>query len=294
MEKNTIKKIESKEKHFLNFLKRLHLLQGVIGEGGKWDKSSKPAKFIKSTQKFLIIDENFKVIFENEPFNKSGNYHTKVVDKLKELGINDEDDEDIDDINDEDDDNDISFEKGTRTDDSVEELISNIETSASLSWYCNFHSDELDENHFPKRLPEESYELEPSSKEFEEFDKVCDFMKNAVKKHSESKSDLREIEYEYYTEKGKNKIDECIEWFKNNKSKTPIQDAWFKVLEKNGIKVDWKPFDSWCDIPVMKNIDYSSKEELDAKREKEDEEFKKSITPEMRAKFKQIAESLKK
>jgi len=289
------KKIKSKEKSFFDYLKRLYPLNGVIGENGKWDKKSEPPKFIKSTQKFLIFDENFKVIFENEPYSKGGNYHPKVVAKLKEFGIKGDDEvEDDVDIDDEsDDDNDIAWEKSTRTDDSVEDLISSINTSASLRWYCNFHSDEVGENFFPKRLPEDSLDVEKSSEEFEQFDKVCDFMSNAVKNNSKSKSDLREIEYESYTEKGKKNIDDCIEWFKNNKSKTPIQDAWFKVLEKNGIKVDWKPFDKWCDIPEMKKVDYSSKEEIEAKHKKEDEEFRKSITPEMRAQLKGIADQLK-
>ena len=284
------KKIQSKEKYFFEYLKRVCPLQGVIGERGRWDEKIKPPKFIKGTEKFLIIDENFKVTFENEPFDKSGNYHPKVVAKLKELGIRNDDDLNVED---DDDDNDIALEKSTRTDDSVEELISNIMTSASLSWFCNFHSDEVDENFFPKRLPEESLDVEPSSKEFEEFDEICDFIDNSIKINSESKYDLRDIEYELYTESGKKSIDNCIKWFKSNKSKTPVQDAWFKVLEKNGIKVDWKPFDKWCDVPVMKKVDYSSEEEIKERRKKEREEREKKITPAQREEFRKIAEQMK-
>ncbi len=275
-------KIQSEEKNFFEFIQKLNPITGVFGYGNRIDKSSNPHKLIEGVKKFLVLDKNLKVVFENKPFSNHGNYHPNVVKKLKELKLNDNDDTNK------------SKHERTRTDDSVEDLINNLLTSASLKNFSKFYSDEVDESGIYKRLPIENFDIESSSIEFEEFDKICGFMDNATKPYSESRLDTKLIEYETFTETGKKAIDDSVEWFKNNKSATPVQDAWFKVLEKNGIKVNYKPFDLWCTVPVMKQIDYSSKEEIDAKRKLEDEAFRKSITPQQRESMRKLAEQFAK
>jgi hypothetical protein len=144
-----------------------------------------------------------------------------------------------------------------------------------------------------EKLPDEMFDVESSSSEFEELELAVDCFNYSKRPHSGSTFAERPIDYEGYTEKGKNKIDECIKWFKKNKSKTPVQDAWIKVLKKNGIKKKLKVYDRWCELPVMNKIDYSSKEELKVRRKKEQEEFKKKITPAQREEFKKLAGQLK-
>ncbi len=133
-------------------------------------------------------------------------------------------------------------------------------------------------------------EIENNSEEFEHFHIVIDAVENSI---SQNEFYSETIEYENYTEKGKESIKKHIEWFKTNTSKTPIQDAFIKLLIKNGIYVDWIPFDKWCELPVMKPIDYSSKEELKEKRRIADEKFKNSLSEENKAYLRDIANKMK-
>lgn len=268
-----MKKIKSKESSFLEYIKKLSPLHGVIGTRDKYENG----KIIKGCRKFMIIDHNLKVVFENEPFDKTGNYNKKVKAKLNEFNIKER-------SNSKD-----SWDR-SRTDDSIEIMIYSLELSHSLDWSTFRYTNEKTEDGFPIILPLESFNIEKSSDEFIEFEKVCNYMRFA--KHSSDSSYDFEIEYSGYTELGKKLIDETIIWFQNNKSTTPIQDAWFKVLEKNGVKVDWKPYSKGCELPVMKPISYLSLEELDAKREKEMEERRKNITPEQRNELKKLRDKL--
>lgn len=263
-------KIQSEEKHFFEYLKNICPLYGTFGKRAYLNEDK---NFIKEDIKFLIIDENLKVIYEHKPYLK-GNYYPVVQKKVDKIKNNWPVFENAD-------------EKmrwgieASRTDDSIEDLIANLRTDVFLKWL------------HPDREKKELFDIEPSSKEFQELEFVINCHNKRTKPNSESSYDKRDIDYEDYTEIGKKKINNCIEWFKTNNSKTPVQDAWLKVLKKNGIKVDWIPYERWCEVPVMKNINYASKEELGIQRKKKDEEFKKSLSPELKAQMRKLAESLK-
>jgi len=209
---------------------------------------------------YVILDENLKVIFEHEPFGYGGNYHENVIAKLNELKLD---------------------KHRGRGDNSIESLLVNIEVSSSLNWYA------LSEK--------ENIEIEPSSDEFIEFCRVCDCMHDVKIEDSPSRLDRMPIEYEGYTELGKKNLDKKVEWFKSNTSITPVQDAWFNLLRKNGVVVDWEPFIfDETKPPVMKDITYASKEECDAIRKARKDEIYHNIDPEFKTQLRQLYNRLKK
>ena len=85
---------------------------------------------------YTILDENFNVIFEHKAFNKVGFFYNVITRKIKELNL---------------DKNDI------RTDDNLEDLKRNIYTHFRMFWFEE----------------KKKFEVEPSSKEFEEFKQNC-------------------------------------------------------------------------------------------------------------------------
>jgi len=272
-------KVISKEKHFFEYIKARAPFYGVFGRRYFIDKDG--VHYPEDLQ-FMVLDENFKVTFKHPPFKK-GNFTPDVKRRIAAI----EKKKSPDDL---------------RTESTVEDLITNLLVSASLDWSSNTYEkydgkdeegktiEELLELHF-KRIPEEILDIEPSSEEFEALESAEDFHNNCIKPNSDSTFD-RSIEYYFYTEKGQKMVDKCIEFEKNNTSKTPVQDAWIKVLEKNGLPVH-EPFSDWCDLPVMKNIDYSSREELDKKHDDEQRKFKESLTPEMKKMMRETAERMK-
>lgn len=220
-------KIISEEKSFKKFLKKFKYLHGVFG-----------ADRYEFGKKFFIFDENLKIIFESRPYNKSGNYTDEVNSKLKELnikGINDTTGNRIIKI---------------RTDFSVEKMIYNLHTTHFLKWCpwsrSGYNKDDCD--------------IEESSPEWEKFKKILKYYshKKDILKSKCGFSDIfPTIDYNNYTKKGKDIIDEASIWFENNTSKTPLQDAWFKVLEKDGINVDWETSTFAIDDEiVMKQIKF--------------------------------------
>lgn len=260
MKKNK-EQIISKEKSFKNFLRDIAPMHGVFGYNGYVENG----QFVSLGKKFMMFDENLKVIFENEPFNRSGNYHKNVEAKLKEMKINERQDS-------------RSKKRQERviTDNNVEDMIMHILVHHSIEWtpWNAFEGES-----------EEDYDIEPSSPEWENLNKIRFFysMKRNLlsEKCKYSILDERSIRYNRFTDKRKKDIDEAIEWFKTNKSLTPLQDAWMAVLRKDGINVDWEPNTFALDDQIiMKDVDYSTREELEEKDRKEDEEFKKSLSPE--------------
>jgi hypothetical protein len=266
-----VKKEKSEEQFFLEFIKNLSPLTGTFGSRSRWDKDKN--KLVPEELMFLAFDENLNVIFEHTPYNNHGNYHLNVRRFLEDRDM-DDDDKKFDELS-------PKEQKRTlersRTDNSVEAMISSLIISSSLSRFG------LDK----------TKEVEESSDEFKALRFAVDCHNNSVRRFSDSAFENRSIEYWMFTEKGQKSIDNQIEWFKNNTSITPVQDAWKKVLEKNGIESDFKPYTRWCELPVMRPIDYSTKEELDAKHKKEDEDFKKSLSPEVKKQMKELAEKLK-
>ena len=252
-------KVQSEEKHFFEYLKSMTPLYGTFGMKHR-------------DRKFLILNENLKVIFRHKPYGSDGNYQSEVKYRIDIIKSNwpVHDDPKIR----------MNWEcERSRTDGDVDSLLSNLEVSSALNWYSFFRDDK------GKRISFEDCDIESSSEEFENFKFVCDCFNKS------SNREYHDIEYERYTESGKEDIDKCIVFLKNNTSKTPVQDAWIKVLEKNNRKTH-KPFDNWCEIPVMRNIDYSSKEELEEKRKIDDAEFKKKF-PDMKKFLNDIGEKMK-
>lgn len=256
-------KVQSEEKHFFEYLKSMTPLYGTFGMKHR-------------DQKFLILNENLKVIFRHKPYGGGGNYHPEVEKRVNIIKGNWPVFEDSK-IK-------MNWECArSRTDDSVESLLSTLLTSSTLNWF-SFFLDDKGKRTYP--IPFENFDIEPSSEEFKNFRIACHCLNNSCNYKD------GDIEYEMFTEKGKKEIDNCIIFLKNNTSKTPVQDAWIKVLEKNNRKTH-KPFDNWCDVPVIRHIDYSSKEELEEKRKIEDAEFKKSITPDMKKFLNNIGKKMK-
>lgn len=267
--------IISEEKSFKNFLKEVAPLHGVFGYGGYIENG----RFVEMERKFMMFDENLKVIFENVPYDRGGNYHKNVEAKLKEMRINEN--------------TDFKSRKRrerARTDNNVEDMILHILVHHSLSW--------SPWNPF-KGEGREDYDIEPSSPEWENLERVRRFysMKRNLlsEKCRDNTLDEKSIRYNWFTDIGKRDIDEAIEWFKTNTSLTPLQDAWMGVLRKDGINVDWEPNTFALDSElIMKDIDYSTKEELDERNRKKNEEFKKSLTPEQNSVMKKALANLTK
>ena len=201
-------KIQSEEKHFFEYLKKNAPFYGVFGMRPRRERGNR-----KDDIKFLVLNENLKVIFRHKPYSK-GNYMPEVakkgdfIDKTYPLPSKEQ-------------------KMRTRTDDSVEDLLCNLLVTASLKWINFFY--EQEEPY--KRLPDEMFDIEPSSPEFEALQLARNVHHNCIRPNSDSSYDNMDIEYETFGEKGKKSIDDCIEFLKNNKSKTPVQDAWLKVLE---------------------------------------------------------------
>jgi hypothetical protein len=64
-------KVQSEEKHFFEYLKSMSPLYGTFG--------------IKHPdRKFLILDENLKVIFKHKPYGSDGNYQPEVVKRVNQ------------------------------------------------------------------------------------------------------------------------------------------------------------------------------------------------------------------
>jgi len=251
------------EKHFFEHLKETAGYTGVLGSG--WLEGDE----YRDVRKFLVIDENFKVTFEHQPFGKGGNWHPTVEAKRKEMGIDDES---------------RSDRIRMRTDDSIDDLISSELTSAALNWSSSFWVN--------GKFSRDGFDIESNSPEFDELEKICSFMRNRLRTYSESRFDKDAVEYE----KGnKNKIDACIQWFANNKSATPVQDAWMRLLRSRGVDVNWEPhvIPGINEVPVMKPVDYSSVDVLDAKREARTNAMRDKITPEMREELRAAANRLK-
>jgi hypothetical protein len=256
-------KVQSEEKYFFEYLKSMTPLYGTFG-------------MKHPDRKFLILNENLKVIFRHKPYGGGGNYHPEVEKRVNIIKGNWPVFEDSK--------KKMNWECArSRTDDSVESLLCTLLTSSTLNWF-SFFLDDKGKRTYP--IPFENFDVEPSSEEFKNFRIACHCFNNSCNYKDD------DIEYEMFTEKGKKEIDNCIVFLKNNTSKTPVQDAWIKVLEKNNRKTH-KPFDNWCEIPVMRNIDYSTKEDLEEKRKIDDAEFKKSLTPDMKKFLKDIGEKMK-
>ena len=259
-------KVQSEEKHFFDYLKKHAPFYGVFGIRDHVINN----KFIEGKIRFLVLDENLKVVFDNVPFSKGGDFHPNVKNKIKEL--------------------EKTYPKlkkdFIKTEDTVEDLIANLQTVASLKYLDVFYKkhskkeeknkklEELIELCFTK-LPDEMFEIEKSSEEFVNFKSICNYQDYSLKNH---KNDNSEIEYQTYTEKGKKVVDDCVLFFKNNKSKTPVQDAWNKVLEKNNIETH-DSFNLGCDnIPTIKKINYSSMKIIEERRKIKHEKFKEKIS----------------
>lgn len=260
------KKVKSFEKFFKEYLKKKAPFHGVMNLSNYVSKKTKG--LIMGNPTYVIIDENLQVIWSNKAYDNSGNYHPKVRAKIKELKI-----------------------KGnTHTDCDLEDFILHKEVEAFISW-----SPYIRKN--LERVPDDELDVEPNSPEFDEFMRVLSYIHYCTTKrkldnaHPEGITCMP-VEFYRYTEKGQKEIEGAIKWVANLKSPTPIQDAWFKVLKKDGIKVNWEPFNLLNNEYVIKTIDYSSLEELEVKRKKEDEEFKKSLTPETKKMLKEIAKTL--
>lgn len=255
---------ESEEKNFLKTLQNKKYIHGIIGR--KWWNPDTQEYF--GEQKYIVADSNLKILFEHEAFGKGGNFHENVYEKMKEFNLD---------------------KNELYQDDSLDDLISNQITKSSINWSSEFWEGETLETF---RTSKDGFDIEKSSNEFENLSEICDHMNNRIIAYSESRLDKNDIEYHFFTEIGQRKIDECIEWYKNNKSITPIQDAWHKLLVSKGINVDWKPHlvKDVSVLPIMKGIDYSTKEELDAKREKRIREI---YTPEVKSKLKELLKRIK-
>lgn len=274
MKKNK-KQVISEEKSFKNFLRDAAPIYGVFGYNGYIENG----QFVTMGKKFMMFDENLKVIFENKPYDKNGNYHKNVEVKLKEIKINE--DKDL---------RSKKIRERVRTDNNIEDMIFHILVHHSLEW--------IPWNMFEGEGSED-YDIEPSSPEWENLEKVRRFysMKRNLlsEKCRDNSLDKKSIRYNLFTDKGKKDVDEAIEWFKINKSLTPLQDAWMAVLRKDGVNVDWEPnIFALDDKLIMKDVDYSTREELEEKDRKEDEEFKKSLTAKQKRIFNKAIENLNK
>jgi hypothetical protein len=84
---------------------------------------------------YTILDENFNVIFEHKAFNKASCFYNVIKRKVKELGL------DI---------------REYRNDDTIEDLKRRLYLEFRTSW-----------------LEEVKTDIEPNSKEFEEFKQNC-------------------------------------------------------------------------------------------------------------------------
>lgn len=141
---------------------------------------------------------------------------------------------------------------------------------------------------------DENLEELPSSQEYKELNELVFACGNSIDLRSESRLDTDPIYFEYYTDKGKNSLLKQVEWFKNNTSKTPLQDAFIKLLKARGVTAELKVCEIGCDeLPVMKEISYLSKEEIDAKQKAEREAFKSKLTDGQREELRALAKKLK-
>jgi hypothetical protein len=271
-------KIISEEKSFKEFLKVIYPIHGVFGYDGYIENG----QFVEYGRKFLMFDENLKVIFENEPYNSGGNYHKNVEKKLKEMKVGEDPGFNNLPLS-------LTHER-FRTDNCVDDMILHLLTHHFINW--------SPWSSLKGEVPED-YDIEPSSPEWENLNRIRSFysMKRNLlsEKCKDNSLDEKSIDYNLFTEKGKKTIDDAVEWFKTNESRTPLQDAWMAVLRKDGINIDWEPNTfAQDDELIMKNINYETEDEIKERRKIEHEEFKKSLTPEQKSFLRKAAENLSK
>jgi hypothetical protein len=268
------KHIISKEEHFMNYLKENAPFYGVIGHRGRLENG----KFIKENTMFLVLDSNLKVTFESKPFTSAGEFTGAVKKELARIKAL----------------KNINVNEFMRTDDSVDEMIAGLMTNAALEWYAELMDEnETEESGFPKRRDPETMDIAPSSAEYELLETAQDTLENCLKPYGNGTFATSDIQYNLFTDKGKKAVDDCMEFLKTNKSKTIVQDAFIQLLVSRNVEVDWKPYDRFAFDLVAKNIDYSTVEEINEKREKRYAEMRSKISPEMRADLKSVAERMK-
>lgn len=286
------RQIISEEDFFFQKIKALTPMYGVIGRRGYFDKTNN--RFVELEEKFVVLDENLQVIFSHEPFGKGGNYHPNVQAKIKELNLENETEDDEEDCD----------PQKFRTDNSIDEIIQHLLIHYSLSHsalkYKPYNDADLEGKSFEEILyityqVDENIEILPSSNEFIELKNIASAMNNALDLRSESRLDKDIIYYESFTEKGKNTLLQQIEWFKNNTSLTPVQDAFIRLLKARGVTADLKPSSIGCDLmPVMKEVSFVSKEQMELEQEKKMSERRAKLSDSQKKTLKEIAEKMSK
>lgn len=218
------------EQFFLDYLKRASPIFGVFGKRTEMLNN----KFIPEDIMYLEINDTLEVIYQHKPYLR-GNFYpviAKRVDKNKEAWkVNGKIDHNIHCIH---------------GDYSVESLIASMLISASISTSTK-----------PSKK---------SSPEYEKFKLAVDSYNYSIPRNGENNYGESVIYYNDYTDIGKENIEKCKTFLSNNTSLTPIQDAFNEVLRKNNLPTH-ESFSRWCEILVMKKIDYSSVEEIKLKRD---------------------------
>jgi hypothetical protein len=232
------------------FLNYVKEISPIYGVFGKRAYLGENGQYVKDDLKFLTLDETFRVTYERDPYVK-GNFPNVIRKKIDNIKK-------------------IRLEKNhdslIRTDNDVERLIHSIYISASINQ--------------KNKTKEDS-----SSEEFKYFSFLC-----GLYSYCNTRIIFEDgIPYEDHTDIGKKSIEDAKVFFENNTSKTPIQDALNKVLEKNGLPTH-EPYDKWCELPIMQKIDYTTKEELEGKRKGKSDDIK--MTPELKTAIEKLKKKL--
>jgi len=217
------------EEFFLDYIKLAAPIFGVFGKRAEMIND----KFIPEDIVYLEISDTLEVVYQHKPY-LHGNFYPVITKRIKKYkkawnanGILDHN---------------IHCIHG---DYSIESLIASLMISASLS-----------RSNKPSKL---------SSQEYEKFKLAVDSYHYSIPRNGESNYGESIIYYNSFTDIGKENIMNCKKFLENNTSLTPIQDAFNEVLLKNKLPTHM-PFTRWCELLTMKEIDYSTVEEIKLKR----------------------------
>ena len=198
------------EEFFLHELTQTDKYLPLYGIFGYRDRMSLDKKsYTKGHLILLIIDKDFNVVYKSDPaYNRSGNYTKKSLDSLIKFGL---------------------FDKYSHTECTMDDLLKNLFTTIYLSYISQFNP----------RLTMEERNIRESkcSSEFIEFNDMCTiyhYLTTQAEIELNENDGVLDISYRNQNSE-KTNIEKTNIFLSENKSVTPVQDAFSKWIKSKGL-----------------------------------------------------------